>query len=203
MLPRVEGKPYEADCDSSFVTKNAQGETETRTVTGVIARDSAGRRFQQQNILPTGADQQLMVGFDDESGSIKLSHYPSFASIYDPVGGAWHWIDREAGTTLMSIPVTLDQSGQNGCGAPTMEIQGMSVPVLLQRHPRLLATQPWTPGKNDIAETANCDVDSYTYFSNRVVNWFPTNILWGGRLRTVDGADTLCVSAGGVEVASQ
>ena len=129
MLPRVEGKPFEADCDTSFAARDAHGETKASRTTGIIARDSAGRRFQQQDTAPQDGDEKPEVCFDSESGGVILRLRPRLATIYDPVGNVCHWIDRANGTTMMSFPMTLDQSGQYGSDVPTMEIGGMSVPV--------------------------------------------------------------------------
>jgi hypothetical protein len=98
MIPRVEDKPYQARGEWLCKEKGTDGEAIARNSRSVVARDSSGRVIQRHELA---------------------------AIIYDPVQEALHFVDLEAGTTLMSLPLVGDPST---CG-PVIEVQGMSVPI--------------------------------------------------------------------------
>src|SRR5262245_33044304 len=110
MLPRVQGKPYEADCEWVLSTKHSSGEAATSITSGMVARDSAGRRLEQQEIIKSeGADEREVWT----------------ANIYDPVSQAIHYIDLRWCTTLMSLPLTTGLD-DHGIEVATVEIEGRS-----------------------------------------------------------------------------
>ena len=88
MIPTIKDTPYVGEFESHYRTTSACGEEVTGDVTGVIARDSSGRRVQQYNSNPFGGLAPSVI-----------------AIILDPVTQMLHVVDRESSTTLVSSPV--------------------------------------------------------------------------------------------------
>src|SRR5215469_7658147 len=117
MLPRVQEKPYEADCEWVLSTKDLSGETAKSRTSGMVARDSAGRRLEQQEVIRSeGADEREVWT----------------ASIYDPVSQALHYLDLRWGTTLMSLPLTAGLDDR-GIEVATIEIEGQPAQLTLDQ----------------------------------------------------------------------
>lgn len=89
MLPRVGGKPYEAEFERFSVTSLPGGQTSTGTKTGVVARDSSGRELEQERVQA-------------ETGEYTFG----IARIYDPVGATDYIVDRQSKTILSAYHIS-------------------------------------------------------------------------------------------------
>jgi len=130
----VEGKPYEAECEWLVVKTVPDGQTVT-TQTGMVARDSSGRRAEHYDPMRAPGGQPFVVGPDniyDPTQPLRIVDGELFrlASIYDPVAQNWHVFDLQSGTTLMYSPITAGRDERDS-EIPIVEIQGMSVPVTM------------------------------------------------------------------------
>lgn len=90
MLHRVPGKPYEAECEWLVVKKRPDGQTVNTAQTGMVARDSSGRRAEHHDPIGPPGGQPCVLAPDDiydpaqplrivDGGLFRL------ASIYDRV----------------------------------------------------------------------------------------------------------------------
>jgi len=106
MLSCVQEKPYEADCEWVYVNRLPSGEVVTSTTSGMVARDSSGRRLQQCEVIKSEGDAEREVWS---------------ANIYDPESQTLHFIDLRSGTTLGSLPLALGLD-HAGAEAPALDI---------------------------------------------------------------------------------
>jgi hypothetical protein len=114
MLPRVPGKPYEADCEWVLVRKLSTGEAATIITSGMVARDSSGRRLDQREVeKPEGAAERPVWT----------------ATIYDPITLTLNYLHLQFGTTS-SLPVTA-RLDERGLEVPTIEIEGMRADLMV------------------------------------------------------------------------
>ena len=135
MLPRVQGKPYEAECEWSLVKKRPDGQTVKTIQTGMVARDATGRRAEHYDPVQLPGGQRQVVLPDniyDPAQPLKIVEggLCRIASIYDPVAQNWHVFDLQSGTTLMYSPITAGRD-ESDSEIPIVEIQGLSDPVTM------------------------------------------------------------------------
>lgn len=135
MPAAVEAKPYEAECEWVVVEKRPDGRTLNTTRTGMVARDSSGRRAEHYDpIQPAGGQRSVVLpdNIYDPAQPLRIVDGELFrmANIYDPVALTWHVFDLQSGTTLIYLPITAGRD-ESGLEILSVEIQGMPVPLTM------------------------------------------------------------------------
>jgi hypothetical protein len=91
MIPTVKDNPYVCEFECRYNRATHAGEKFSSQATGVIARDSSGRRVQAFNYNPFGSLAPFRI-----------------AIILDPATEMFHVVDRESSATLVSSPARTD-----------------------------------------------------------------------------------------------
>jgi hypothetical protein len=107
MLPRILGKPYEADCEWVLVQQLSSGQTSTVITSGMVARDSSGRRLDQREVEKREGAPERQVWM---------------ATIYDPISQTLSHLLLQSGRAI-TLPVTV-RVDESGLEIPTIEIEG-------------------------------------------------------------------------------
>jgi hypothetical protein len=110
MIPTIKDTPYLGEFECHYRKTFPSGEEITGDVTGVIARNSSGRRVQQYNSNPFGFVPPLL------------------AIILDPITQILHVVDRKSSTMLASSRVPTELST---APAP-IDSQGITAPTLFR-----------------------------------------------------------------------